>query len=234
MSRFTWMLFSMIGACAVALVALAAYARFAPGGKSPDTANAEANDIVLSGQDLAAARAAASAVELPALADGRITYAEYRAAVDASLSCLTEQGFAIEHFADVKDGVLMGTFTRLSSAGPGPGVDRHGLVTYSATGGSGRSPEENGRIVAECKRRSELLDRLWQGHLDLSEEPPQERLDALARCLREAGVIVPEHPSARQVLEVVSVTFEDGVARTPEPSVTTAWQVCEQQLAIPR
>lgn len=234
MNRFTRTFLSMTGACAVAVLAWAAYARLATGGHSRDAANAAADDVVVSGQDLEAAKAAASAVELPAFADGRITYAEYRAAVDASLSCLTEQGFVVEHFADVKAGVLMGAVTRLSSASLGAGVDAHGLVTYSATGRSDRSPEENGRIVAECNRQSELLDRLWQSHLDLSEEPPQKRLDALAGCLRQAGVIVPEHPSARQLLDVVSIRFEDGVPRTPEASVTTAWQVCEQQLAIPR
>ena len=108
-------------------------------------------------------------------------------------------------------------------------------VTLPWRGGPTGSPEENGRIAADCRRKSELVERLWEGHLDATPTAPAgQRIEALAACLRASGVSVPEQPDEHQLREIVGVRMQDGVPQAPSEAVLRAWTSCETQLSVPR
>jgi hypothetical protein len=172
---------------------------------------------------------AASPVEATALADGKVTRAEYVGVVDATLSCLRDNGFRVIHVSDQRRGVFF-NFSRLASAQEGPHTNDRGIIEYGATGGRAASVDENGRLVENCKHTSELIERLWAEHA-----PPGAAYDRpahvadLAQCLREAGVTVPQGVSEA---ELKSIAFPiDPALGIGVPS--KEYKACETARAIP-
>ncbi|MGE3075502.1 MAG: hypothetical protein AB7N24_17440 [Dehalococcoidia bacterium] len=194
--------------------------------------SATTNDIIILGSDeLVAARNAAGPLELNLLEDGRLSREDYKVAVQASQACLTSNGFRIVHLSKEKSGVLVGTIASLKSAQEGPAVDANGVISYAAVGGPADSPETNARLVEDCKSQSALFERLWNEHFAESDAPSPERLEALAACLRDAGVPVPDGATAPQITELVGSRTRDGTLISPPEDWTAAWAACETRLA---
>lgn len=195
---------AMFAGVAVAGVAMATglVAHWPGGGEGPvGQVAAQSDRIVLSPEAVSAARAAASERESTVVADGVITREEYTAVVDGTVTCLEQHGFRVAHSNAIVHG-LFGEYGELGPSADGVGVDSHGVIEYSATGGTG-SVEENGAAVGACKQESALVERLWQQHAAPAEADEQGLRSAIGECLRGLGYNVPKEPSTADLSGIV-------------------------------
>lgn len=108
------------------------------------------------------------------LNDGQLTYQEYEASVLATVQCLRERGVTI-------------------SVEPRPAPGKRIEFAYASTA------EDDAAASAaydECYREYEnLVDIVWFRQNQPSEQTLDAARAALAKCLRAAGVALPDDPS---------------------------------------
>lgn len=221
-------IFLSLGVAALCAAWFSSEWAYGPDRGGPVTAVAEGDQLVISPESLLPLLSGASGTETGILADGVVTKSEYGAAVEVTLACLTQRGFRIVHYQDTKAGVFF-NFTRLSSAADGPQTNAWGLIEFGATGGNGSSVEENSRLVQECKRNSALVERLWAEHLGPRVATGRaEQMEALAHCLRTAGVAVQTISTERELRRAAFPI--DPAIGVGKPS--DEYMACENQLAV--
>lgn len=138
-------------------------------------------DMVLTPEDARSVVGRVPEFQADLLADGRLSFAEYRTAMLAYLGCIREEG-----------GTVAGPPTLTSRGRLKPEVAFHG-----------GDPEVSVSIERSCHAKwFALPDQLWSMHTSPREEVLQAARVALAACLRAAGFEdVPANPARGELVK---------------------------------
>ena len=125
-----------------------------------------------------------TAFQREVLSDGKLDYAEYESAVLATMSCLRNAG------VEIVDGPTRAPGERLN---------------FVFKGGPTREDADRvNDVYQRCYREyQDIVDIVWAQQHQPTEVELNEARQALARCLREAGVAVPD-PAASEDLGAIA------------------------------
>lgn len=169
-----------------------------PGPVTPTLPVVNVQPYTIPADQLSGWLAQASDVERPLIADGVLTFGEYRSAVMATVACIEDAGIDVVH---------PGGYGRGGDFQPGPGLSRRGIYRYAGaiTTSSPTQPAGAFDRINVCKTISAQAEFLWAQHTTPSQVEIQAMNDDMAACLRAEGAeIEAEHPSDLQLRALVA------------------------------
>lgn len=197
-----------------ALVVLTAvfFVRAYTGHAEQDTGIAQFPPVIIQPDHLAALVASTSTDQQTLISDGTVTFAEYKAAVSATVGCLR----------NAKVHVFSGP---LPDAAPSadPVLTSRGWYIYAADPASNSAQAP---AVEDCRHQhSDIVEAIWRPSTLASLDELQAARDAISVCLHSSKIDAPEHPSA---LELYQIAFPGGL-RVGNPD--GAYGVCAERAA---